>query len=104
MDEKMMPVRGQTVLVRNVADIMATNSGTDDGEDEVCYVMQRAAGNNAKTTVRICCFLMKVRGWNASGGLLSERELGFSDRLHPREPNHEEGSRSLPFSYCWEGY
>lgn len=44
MDEKVIPVRGQTVLVRNEADIMAVNSGTDDGDDESCYVMQRAAG------------------------------------------------------------
>ena len=47
MDEKVMPARGQTVLVRNEADIMASNSGTDDGDDEVCYVMQRAAGRSS---------------------------------------------------------
>ena len=46
MDDKVMPARGQTVLVRNEADIMASNSGTDDGEDEVCYIMQRAAGRS----------------------------------------------------------
>lgn len=45
MDEKIMPARGQTMLVRNEADVMASNSGTDDGDDEVCYIMQRAAGN-----------------------------------------------------------
>ncbi|KAG7004983.1 translation initiation factor eIF-2B subunit alpha [Physcia stellaris] len=44
MDENVIPVRGQTVLVRNEADIMAANSGTDDGDDESCYIMQRAAG------------------------------------------------------------
>ena len=47
-DEKMMPARGQTVLVRNEADIMCSNSGTDDGDDEVCYIMQRAAGTYPK--------------------------------------------------------
>ncbi|SLM39478.1 d-amino-acid oxidase [Lasallia pustulata] len=43
-DKKMMPARGQIVLVRNEANVMCTNSGTDDGEDEACYIMQRAAG------------------------------------------------------------
>ncbi|KAL8959800.1 MAG: hypothetical protein Q9193_003395 [Seirophora villosa] len=43
-DENMMPIRGQTVLVRNEANVMCSSSGTDDGEEEVCYLMQRAAG------------------------------------------------------------
>ncbi|KAI4121378.1 MAG: hypothetical protein LQ347_006880, partial [Umbilicaria vellea] len=43
-DKKMMPARGQIVLVRNEANVMCANSGTDDGEDEACYIMQRAAG------------------------------------------------------------
>ena len=47
-DEKMLPARGQTVLVRNDPGIMCANSGTDDGEDEVCYIMQRAAGEFSK--------------------------------------------------------
>jgi len=44
MDQNMVPARGQTVLVRNEAKEMCDSSGTDDGDDEVCYVMQRAAG------------------------------------------------------------
>ncbi|KAI4272835.1 MAG: hypothetical protein LQ337_005024 [Flavoplaca oasis] len=43
-DQNMMPIRGQTVLVRNEADVMCSSSGTDDGDEEVCYLMQRAAG------------------------------------------------------------
>ncbi|KAL8803882.1 MAG: hypothetical protein Q9200_006044 [Gallowayella weberi] len=43
-DQNMMPIRGQTVLVRNEAHVMCLSSGTDDGEEEVCYLMQRAAG------------------------------------------------------------
>ena len=43
-DKDMMPARAQIVLVRNEPGIMASSSGTDDGEDEACYVMQRAAG------------------------------------------------------------
>ena len=40
----MTPARGQTVLVRNEPGVMCANSGTNDGDDEVCYLMQRAAG------------------------------------------------------------
>lgn len=47
-DEKMLPARGQTVLVRNEAEVMCSNSGTDDGDGEVCYTMQRAAGKHHK--------------------------------------------------------
>ena len=43
-DEKMTPIRGQTVLVRSEPNIGGGNSGTDDGDDEICYVIQRAAG------------------------------------------------------------
>ena len=45
-DPHMVPIRGQTVLVRNEAGgSMVECSGTDDtGDDEVVYVMQRAAG------------------------------------------------------------
>ena len=43
-DKNMYPARGQTVLVRNEADAMYANSGCDDGKEEVCYLMQRAAG------------------------------------------------------------
>ncbi|KAF2739035.1 D-amino acid oxidase [Polyplosphaeria fusca] len=44
MDDKVYPARGQIVLVRNEPGIMATVSGTDDGDDEVTYIMQRAVG------------------------------------------------------------
>ncbi|KAL9634302.1 MAG: hypothetical protein Q9164_004175 [Protoblastenia rupestris] len=44
MDENMIPARGQTVLVRNEPNIMCDVSGTSEGDEEVCYVMQRAAG------------------------------------------------------------
>jgi D-amino-acid oxidase len=42
-DQKMYPVRGQTVLVRNESPYMVAKSRHDDGE-EMCYVMTRAAG------------------------------------------------------------
>ncbi|KAM0313084.1 hypothetical protein ACHAO8_005724 [Botrytis cinerea] len=44
MDKDVIPARGQIVLVRNDPGVMLTISGTDDGDDEVCYIMKRAAG------------------------------------------------------------
>jgi D-amino-acid oxidase len=43
-DKSVVPVRGQIVVVRNDTGKMVAISGTDDGGDEVCYVMTRAAG------------------------------------------------------------
>jgi D-amino-acid oxidase len=44
MDKSVIPARGQIVVVRNSPGAMFTVSGTDDGEDEVAYIMERAAG------------------------------------------------------------
>ena len=44
MDQDVIPVRGQIVIVRNDPGIMLATSGTDDGDDEICYIMKRAAG------------------------------------------------------------
>ncbi len=44
MDRDVIPVRGQIVVVRNTPGAMFAVSGTDDGDDEVSYIMQRAAG------------------------------------------------------------
>ena len=43
-DESVVPARGQIVIVRNDAGKMLDISGTDDGADEACYIMTRAAG------------------------------------------------------------
>ena len=43
-DKDMMPARAQIVLVRNDPGVMCSGSGCEDGEDELCYIMQRAAG------------------------------------------------------------
>ncbi|OAQ90135.1 D-amino-acid oxidase [Purpureocillium lilacinum] len=43
-DTAMTPARGQTVLVRNECTPMVSTSGTDDGNAEILYVMQRAGG------------------------------------------------------------
>ena len=45
MDKEMVPARAQIVVVRNGAKgKMSSTSGTDDGEEEVVYIMERAAG------------------------------------------------------------
>lgn len=46
-DRTVVPARGQIVLVRNDAPAMYSISGTDDGEDETCYIMTRAAGGGS---------------------------------------------------------
>lgn len=49
VDSKVVPARGQIVVVRNEntggnGGRMLSFSGTDDGDDEACYIMTRAAG------------------------------------------------------------
>jgi D-amino-acid oxidase len=45
MDTHVVPARGVTVVVRNSpGGDMFTTSGTDDGDDQPCYIMERAAG------------------------------------------------------------
>ncbi|KAI1377611.1 FAD dependent oxidoreductase [Hypoxylon crocopeplum] len=44
MDQNVVPVRGQVVVVRNESPYMVTKSGTDDADDELCYIMTRAGG------------------------------------------------------------
>lgn len=43
-DLTVIPARGQIVIVRNDAGKMLDVSGTDDGPEEACYIMTRAAG------------------------------------------------------------
>ncbi|KAN0081123.1 hypothetical protein V8E54_004327 [Elaphomyces granulatus] len=43
-DSSLCPARGQTVVVRNDPGFMCMTSGCDDGDDEVVYMMTRAAG------------------------------------------------------------
>jgi D-amino-acid oxidase len=43
-DDTVIPARGQIVVVRNTSDGMCDISGTDDGDNEACYIMTRAAG------------------------------------------------------------
>ena len=66
-DKNMMPIRGQTVLVRNEANVMCSSSGTDDGGEEVCYLMQRAAG---KLWHPSCCAVRCLSNLSGGGTLL----------------------------------
>lgn len=77
MDTNVVPARGQTVLVRNEAEEMCDNSGTDDGSDEVCYVMQRAAGELVPNPFRKRKTLRDLRWWYPIGRLLPEGKLGL---------------------------
>lgn len=43
-DKSVIPARGQIVVVRNDPGAMFSISGCDDGQDEVAYIMMRAAG------------------------------------------------------------
>ena len=45
-DAALYPARGQVVVVRNDPGMIASTSGTDDGEDETFYMMVRAAGTH----------------------------------------------------------
>ena len=103
MDEKITPVRGQTVLVRNEADVMVDNSGTDDGDDEICYIMQRAAGKVSKIGDHHCKSLKKARWRDAPRRLLPNRQLGFPGRPYISEQDHEKSCGALPFPYGWQG-
>lgn len=44
VDKNMIPVRGQTVLVRNDSGGDFVMENTEEGSDETCYIMRRAAG------------------------------------------------------------
>ncbi|OJJ50872.1 hypothetical protein ASPZODRAFT_126836 [Penicilliopsis zonata CBS 506.65] len=44
LDDALYPARGQVVVVRNDPGAMVSISGSDDGADEVVYMMTRAAG------------------------------------------------------------
>ncbi|EPS40031.1 hypothetical protein H072_6130 [Dactylellina haptotyla CBS 200.50] len=44
MDSKLIPARGQIVVVRNEAPAMYTTSAVVEGDEEMTYIMMRAAG------------------------------------------------------------
>jgi D-amino-acid oxidase len=78
-DKNVIPARGQIVVVRNDPGIMCSISGCDDGDDEACYIMQRAAG--ILPFLPTCFQVTKTsRGRHYSRWLLPERELGISVR------------------------
>lgn len=101
-DQKMLPARGQTVLVRNDPGMMCSNSGTDDGDDEVCYVMQRAAGESKYFSQVTSCLTGENRRRDNTGRVLSERELGFAIRPQPCNADHETRSAIMSCIDRWQ--
>ena len=85
MDGKVIPVRGQIVVVRNEIPAMITSSGADDGPDEVTYLMMRAAGASFSLSLCVCCgHLQLVRRRHRDRGQLPEGQLG-----HDAGPKHD---------------
>ncbi|CAK1358617.1 unnamed protein product [Cercospora beticola] len=83
-DKKVYPARGQIVLVRNEPGFMASTSGTDDGDDEACYIMQRAAGGG---TVLGGC--LQVGQWESQpdpnlATRIMKRAIGLCPGLVPK--------------------
>jgi len=66
-DSTVVPARGQIVLVRNDPKIMASTSGTDDGDDEATYIMHRAAG---MFVLRMSWSFIRLKGIQGGGCVL----------------------------------
>lgn len=103
MDTTLLPARGQIVLVRNDPGLMASISGTDDGDDEATYIMTRAVG--------MLCFhpfdskipylspsLNKYRRRHNPRRILPKEQLGSKPRPKPSHSNHETMHRAMPKS------
>ena len=104
MDENMIPARGQTVLVRNEPNIMCDVSGTSEGDEEVCYVMQRAAGKRSQISPMLTKSLIHNRWRDTTRRFVSERQLGFSNRPQSRYSYHEARDRGLSILDRRKGY
>lgn len=61
-DATVVPARGQIVLVRDDPKVMASISGTDDGDDEATYIMHRAAGRSMYSLELVCKRLTSSQG------------------------------------------
>ncbi|CAN8102483.1 unnamed protein product [Discula destructiva] len=73
MDAKVMPARGQIVVVRNVSPAMFCVSSCDDGPEELIYTMTRAAGGG---TV--------LGGTYAKGNWDANPDLNIANRIMER--------------------
>jgi D-amino-acid oxidase len=89
LDQKMYPARGQIVVVRNDPGPMVSVSGTDDGEDEVLYIMTRAAGTMKCLLWQRGYQLIDFRRRNYPRWLLSEGQLGPTAGYESCKPDHE---------------
>ncbi len=111
-DKNMIPVRGQTVLVRNDPGAMFCIEKTSV---EPTYIMQRAAGKNPAYIRRlganffhcrpdILRFYFYFRGRNLVGGMLPARQLGSPCRSQSGPEDHGEVDSFVPCSDRREGY
>jgi len=78
-DKTVIPIRGQTVLVRNDSRLLVGCSGTDDADDESAYFMNRASGGG--TILGGCS---QVGNWESQPDLnLATRIMQRAVKLHP---------------------
>lgn len=99
MDLDVIPVRGQIVLVRNDPGAMCGTSGTDDGDDELCYMMKRAGGSSFLSLDPYINTQLFLRRGNSPWGNLYERKLGLATGRQSSSKNHEARSRDMPSTY-----
>ncbi|KAF3038537.1 hypothetical protein E8E12_008254 [Didymella heteroderae] len=76
LDDTMYPIRGQTVVVRNVAPYMAVESGTNDGDDQANYLMTRAVGGGT-----ILGGTLQIGNWE------SQPDLSIANQIMQRAVN-----------------
>ena len=93
-DSSLYPARGQIVVVRNDPGYMCMVSGCDDGDDEVVYVMARAAGRCRNLYILLGMdneshLLTGYRGWYYSRRIIPETQLGSFTRPQSSDPHHE---------------
>jgi D-amino-acid oxidase len=79
-DKTVVPARGQTVIVRNDSRLLAGSSGTDDGEDELVYFMNRASGGGT-----VLGGSYQIGNWDSQPDLnLATRIMQRAVKLHPQ--------------------
>lgn len=88
-DSSLCPARGQVVVVRNDPGFMCMTSGCDDGDDEVVYMMTRAAGMYGNLYRYTESHLLVYRGWYYSWRIVPETQLGSFTRPQSSNPHHE---------------
>ena len=89
VDNNLIPARGQITVVRNSPGLMISTSGTDDADDEVLYIMERAAGMLPLRSLH-SSLLTDSRWRYRPRRMLPKGQLGISARSKSCCSNHEE--------------